>query len=166
MPSGVYTRASLITRFWRSVNKKGPVHPTLGQCWIWKNGDWYGYIFLDYKQYYVHRVSWELHKGKIPEGLFVLHRCDNPGCVNPDHLFLGTQKTNMRDCANKGRINPGKPDNRGERNGQAVLTADDVLKIRCMHRKGINTQEIATIFAVSTKHVRAIVRRKRWAWLS
>lgn len=76
-------------------------------CWIWTghirtNG--YGAMSIKSKLQYAHRISWELHNGPIPEGLFVLHKCDNPPCVNPDHLFIGTQKDNLQDAFKKGRL--------------------------------------------------------------
>lgn len=86
-------------RFWNKVNKTDT-------CWLWTgctNGIGYGLIRIDTKLYSTHRFSYELHFGKIPVGIHVLHSCDNPLCVNPEHLFLGNQKDNMRDMMNKGR---------------------------------------------------------------
>lgn len=102
----------LADRFWAKVLKTE-------SCWLWQaqtNNKGYG-VFMYYsktlrrasRQMYAHRCAWTLTKGDIPEGLRVLHRCDNPPCCNPDHLFLGTQRDNMRDCAAKGRqrtVNP------------------------------------------------------------
>lgn len=80
------------------------------QCWSWNgatNGHGYGLLNRgDGVPAKAHRVSWEIHFGPIPEGLGVLHKCDNPECSNPKHLFLGTQKDNARDMSNKGRMNP------------------------------------------------------------
>ncbi len=90
---------SLEGKFLSHVKKKNG-------CWKWlstKNCFGYGRLFSDNKEYKAHRVSWELKFGPIPNGLFVLHKCDNPECTNPDHLFLGTQRENMNDCLNKGR---------------------------------------------------------------
>lgn len=77
-------------------------------CWYWAgatNGR-YGKLKLAGRLEYAHRVSYQTHYGPVPEGLMVLHRCDEPLCVNPDHLFLGTQTENMRDCIAKGRFSP------------------------------------------------------------
>lgn len=71
--------------------------------WIWNTIDGYGRTLVKDKSLLAHRVSYELHIGEIPDGIYVLHKCDNPGCVNPDHLFLGTNTDNMRDMVNKSR---------------------------------------------------------------
>ncbi len=75
-------------------------------CWLWqacKDSDGYGYLQVAGKSLGAHRVSWKLINGSVPEGLYVLHSCDTPSCVNPDHLFVGTNTDNMRDKVKKGR---------------------------------------------------------------
>lgn len=87
-------------RFWEKV-KKGD------GCWIWSsfhNEYGYGQLRFRGRMRGAHRASWEINCGPIPDGLFVLHKCDNPGCVNPNHLFLGTNQDNLRDASNKGRL--------------------------------------------------------------
>jgi hypothetical protein len=78
-------------------------------CWAWQGnkipGD-YGVLKIDGKRILAHRLSWQLQNGLIPPGMFVCHKCDNPSCINPDHLFIGTQKDNMEDCKSKGRNSP------------------------------------------------------------
>ena len=77
-----------------------------GKCWNWQGSfqsRGYGQIMDNYKQVFVHRYSWKLSNGPIPDGLCILHKCDNTTCVNPDHLFLGTNKDNSIDMSNKGR---------------------------------------------------------------
>jgi hypothetical protein len=76
-------------------------------CWEWigaRNNHEQGQFVVEHKKVLAYRFSWELHRGKIPEGMYVCHKCDNPPCVNPDHLFLGTQSDNIRDCVSKGRL--------------------------------------------------------------
>lgn len=106
MPTGVYPRRSkpLAERFWEKVRKSDG-------CWEWtgsRNAAGYGKLSegaAGSPRLRAHRVSWELANGPVPAGLWVLHRCDNPPCVRPDHLWLGTRLDNMQDCARKGRIN-------------------------------------------------------------
>lgn len=95
-------------------------------CWIW-NGSisrgGYGQIGINKKQWRAHRLSYEIHKGKIPNGLYVCHSCDNPPCVNPDHLWLGTPQDNMDDMVRKQR-------KKGQNSKLAKLTNEDIHYIR------------------------------------
>lgn len=134
-------------------------------CWIWTGGGdrhGYGRFWYDGKMQLSHRVNWLLHNGPIPDGLCVLHTCDNPPCVNPAHLWLGTQADNMHDCANKGRAVGGI--SRGQRHGLAKLTDDKVLEIRRIYSAGGTTQrELAGAFEVSQAVINYILLRKTWA---
>ena len=145
-------------RFWSKVKK------TNG-CWLWLDvPDAYGYgIFFIWPQNKkAHRISWEIHNGAIPAQLHVLHSCDNPLCVNPQHLFLGTQADNNRDCIAKGRHRASK----GEDNGYSKLTTLQVLEIRKMYKTGLYTQQsLAVRFKIHTAHVHSIVVGKRWKHL-
>lgn len=106
-------RVDIQDRFWSKVNRRGPVQihcPELGPCWLWTAGTLRGYgqiaglVNGKRRPVYAHRVSWELANGAIPDGLSVLHRCDVPLCVNPAHLFVGTQPDNLNDARQKGRL--------------------------------------------------------------
>lgn len=112
------------------------------------------------------RVAWTLYRGEIPEGLCVLHRCDNPACVNPDHLFLGTQQDNMRDMARKGRARsvPNAPHRRarGESHGAATLTEADVREIRRLRATGVNCVEIARRIGTTAVTARHVSNRYSW----
>jgi hypothetical protein len=99
------------TRFWLKVNKNGPLPeraPDLGPCWVWTggvDGGGYGQFRLRSRVPMVkaHRLAWELIVGPVPDGLWVLHKCDNPPCCHPGHLFVGTPSDNARDAIAKGR---------------------------------------------------------------
>lgn len=94
----------LSERFWRFVKVGGN-----DECWVWTGNSVYGYGTLSTSRgkspARAPRISWEIHNGPIPDGLMVCHKCDNPPCVNPSHLFLGTAKDNANDCVAKGRLN-------------------------------------------------------------
>lgn len=102
-----------------------------------------------------HRISWELNHGAIPKDLCVLHKCDNKRCHNYKHLFLGTRADNLRDAVEKGRLN-----NRGEKNGQAILSAEDVIAIRT---SSASIKELSEEFSISRSHISRIRNRIRWA---
>ena len=131
-------------------------------CWIWQGftlGDGYGGLIVDGKKVYAHRLSFDLHKGTIPPGMYVLHKCDVRKCVNPDHLFLGSHADNMRDKAKKGRV----VKLFGERSGRAKLTESDVLQIRKAYAAGgVTQQELADQYGVTKALVGQVVRRVVW----
>jgi hypothetical protein len=99
---GIASRLDVKSRFLSRISK------TDDECWVWiahRGADGYGILSADGRRNArAHRVSWELFRGPIPHGLWVLHKCDNRPCVNPDHLFLGNRSDNMRDAAEKGRL--------------------------------------------------------------
>ena len=141
-------------RFWSKVDRSG-------ECWEWAASRYpkgYGRFRVAGRTQYAHRVAWELTHGPIPHGMFVCHRCDNPGCVNPDHLFLGTPADNMRDMREKGR--GFTPRLVGETHHQAKLTEADVVAIRADPRTQV---VIAADYGVTQRNVSAIKRREAWA---
>jgi len=133
-------------RFWTYVGDKQE-----DNCWNWigiYDRDGYGHIKINRKQVIAHRFSWVLKNGEIPKNMYVLHRCDNPKCVNPSHLFLGTQQDNIKDKVNKNRQS-------------SKLTISQVKQIR--NFKGKFTQkEIAKMFDVDSSTVGYIHRNKTW----
>lgn len=149
-------KASIEERFWEKVKKTET-------CWIWsahRRGN-YGRIGkgVTCRDVNAHRVSWEIHNGPIPKGMNVLHRCDNRPCVNPDHLFLGTQADNLNDCVLKGRHG----DWRGEKNGRAKLTGKQVREIREKYLpKEVTASKLAKEYGVSRMHIYKILYRTNW----
>jgi HNH endonuclease len=130
-------------------------------CWLWtRSCDTYGYGQIrlgratDGKAN-AHRVSWALHKGEIPKGMCVLHKCDTPGCVNPDHLFLGSYGDNTQDMMRKKRHRPPV----GKINGRAKLTEAQVLAIRVDPR---GDREIAKDYGVWPSRIYDIKKRRNW----
>lgn len=156
---------SLEDRFWKHANRSAD------GCWAWggeidKGG--YGRICYQGKSLLAHRVSYALLIGPIQQSMLVCHHCDNPACVNPAHLFAGTNSDNMRDMSKKGRSH------RGRKHVKARLTEDDVREIRRLYvldrrpsgRCGRYTMEqIAEMMGVSDSTVDAIIHGRCWGWL-
>jgi hypothetical protein len=140
-----------------------------GDCWEWKSSlypNGYGQVWFEGRKQLAHRVVYELVIGPIPEGegphgTCVCHRCDNRKCVNPKHLFLGSQKENVRDRDEKGRAARLK----GEAHGRAKLTADQVREIRRLRAEGLTLKIIADMFGVHLSQISNVVRGKQWAHL-
>jgi len=134
-------------------------------CWIWKKltkTHRYGNFYFNGKSQQSHRVSWQLHFGEIPEGMKVLHKCDTPGCVNPEHLFLGTQKDNVLDCIKKGRFHQNSAKS-CEKHHFAKLKAVDVQNIKAIYKYTDAThQKLANIYGVSREQIGKIIRGERW----
>ena len=144
-------------RFWlKSKNISG--------CWEWQATRAgrlrsYGYFWMDGRFHYAHRAAYLVTKGDIPSGMLVLHSCDNPICVRPDHLFLGTQKENMQDALRKGRLVSFK----GEKNGDSRLKEKDVLRIRRLFKtRNYSKAYLSRIYGVSDTAIGFIVNRKLW----
>jgi hypothetical protein len=151
-------------RFWEKVGKGEQP----GDCWLWTAATsghmGYGNLYHSCSRNLrgAHRYSWGLHHGVIPEGLHVLHKCDVPTCVNPEHLFLGTNDDNLRDKLAKGRASCLK----GEANGRAKLSEQDVRVIRERYASGESQQRIADDYGVDQTAVGFIVRRVHWSHVS
>lgn len=128
-------------------------------CWLWTGHvatTGYASITVDHRPVGAHRVSWEMHRGPIPEGLSVLHRCDVRHCVNPGHLFLGTPKDNMLDMARKGRSV------RGEAQHDAKLSARKIKAIRSAASRGVGQLALALKYGVTRRQINKIVNGKAW----
>ena len=142
-------------RFWVKVNKTD-------SCWFWTstldpNG--YGKFGINGKGEFAHRVAWELTNGPIPEGLCVLHNCpdgDNPRCVNPDHLWLGTKKDNSDDASKKGRL----IGHQGRK-----LTEDDVREIRRLNADGVSYRKLARTFDVTYETISGVMSGRVYNWV-
>jgi hypothetical protein len=153
-------------RFWAKVNKNTP-----SGCWEWtayRNPAGYGVFGLSHDKYkgpsvliLAHRMSWTMANGPIPKGQYVLHRCDNPSCVNPEHLWLGSIADNQQDMSKKGRSRSGGPS--GEENGNARLTREVVREIRSRKvSEGLSAEKLSAIYHVAASTIRQIVRGETW----
>ena len=142
-------------RFWEKVAKTDT-------CWLWAAGkDKYGYgaFWVAGKTVKAHRFSWEMHFGAIPAIACVLHICDTPLCINPGHLFLGSNADNMADKVAKGR----QARLAGEASGASILTALNVAEIRALYATGLYYQrELSVKFGVRRQHISLIVLNKHW----
>lgn len=154
-------RRPLAERFWEKVDR--PDDPSA--CWIWVGTrlvSGYGCIRVDARTRRAHQVAYELVNGPIPEGIgyhgtCVLHRCDIPLCVNPSHLFLGTQRDNMLDRDAKGR------GLRGETVGVAKLTDAKVRAIRLHHGMGMTQRDLGVMFGINQSNISRVCRAETWS---
>jgi len=138
----------IATRFWAKVSKVD------GSCWTWlgRKTNGYGRFKLNGRRQRAHRVAWVLTHGEFPPSLLVCHHCDNPACVNPSHLFLGTPAANTADMIAKGRQNVQR----------AKLSAEIVLAARERHAAGETYRKLAQEFGVSFETMRNAVRGFSW----
>lgn len=172
-------RKSIEERLWAKVDRDGPIpkhRPDLGQCWLWtgrRNAWGYGALKFN-RQQLAHRIMWLVTFGPIPaETPCVLHHCDNPLCVNPSHLWVGTNADNVADRVRKGRSavlsgdlsgmhrNPERAA-RGERCHMSKLTAADIRVIRRLRQEGRFLREIAARFNIGISTVHHVVADRTW----
>jgi len=156
LETGRFISRSLADRFWEKVDKQGP-----DECWEWiggKHNKGYGQIQAYSRLDKAHRVSWMINNGPIPENMCVLHHCDNPSCVNPAHLWLGTNADNVRDKMEKGR----EAHNGGEKNGSAKLTEPKVRRVIAFLDAGYSHKKIAAFFNVSRSTITFINTGGTW----
>lgn len=151
---------TLEKRFWKYVKKSHG-------CWLWtgtRRPDGYGVIGRGKRGkglIRAHRLSWELVNGLVPVGKFVCHKCDNPSCVRPGHLFLGTNLDNIRDMRMKCRgVDP--PVQYGEKNVNAKMSPYKVKKIRRLHASGVSYKKLSVMFDVYWGTIRNLVTKRTW----
>lgn len=148
-----------LVRFWNKVDRR-----VNAPCWEWlgsKGLKGYGEVRIDKQLWRAHRAVWILYFGSIPEGLLICHHCDNPSCVNPEHLFMGTALDNTRDMYEKGREFIPTYTEVGEKHCQSKLTDDAVREIRTTYPK-LTMQALADYFNVSLVTVWQVIHRKTW----
>lgn len=175
-------------RFWRKVSLSSPAerYPGIGKCWIWEgllSPQGYGRFYVGRRSLPAHRVAYQISERTLSRNEFACHKCDNPACVRPDHIFIGTQKDNVDDMMKKGRQVSGlkvKPECaargdrhgsrtqpervcRGERNPSSRLTEDQVREIRRRYSTGLIWQKtLALQFGVTTSNIKKIIARTAW----
>lgn len=150
------TKMSSEEIFWRNTNKR------YGDCWIYSaciSSAGYGRICIDRKFIQTHRFSYELHYGPIPKDMFVCHKCDNPPCVNPSHLFLGSCADNNLDKSLKNR------DPKGMNHWNNKLTESNVLEIKESLKDGVSGIKLSHIYCVHPQTIYAIKYNFNWKWL-
>jgi hypothetical protein len=140
------------SQFWSHVDKSG-------DCWIWtgsKHDQGYGQINIDKKMTFTHRISYEISNNvKLDRNTKVLHSCDNPPCVNPAHLFLGTQADNVRDAVAKGRMKT----SRGCDHKLSKLSYEDIVMIRKLHFEGMSGADLGRMYHVGKSTVHRIIKK-------
>ena len=149
-----YTPAQQVAAFWAKVEVNGPI-----DCWPWKGArqyTGYGRVKFNGRNEGAHRVAFFLSGTLLPEGLQVLHTCDNRACCNPAHLFAGTARQNTLDCISKNRFKP---------RGFIKLTESDVLVLRDDFKNGLNRRQIAVKYGISYSHAKRIVAGTKWKHL-
>lgn len=145
---------SLLRRFWAMVDNKKHT-----ECWEWMGQKKFGYgvIAIERKSVKATRLMYYFFKGFVPETKLIMHSCDNPSCVNPSHLSLGTNQENINDSINKGRSA------RGERTGRAKLTEEQVREIRRTYHNGTaSTYELSKVYKIDPSNVFRIINREYW----
>ena len=146
-----------VKRFWSYTKPMIDSGCILWMASSYQNG--YGHFrgFNKNKMECSHRIAWEITNGPIPNGMHVLHRCDTPACVNPNHLFLGTRSDNMMDCVNKNRAK--RIGAKGESNSHAKLTKAEIIEIRNSHK---TPTELSIEYGVTLTNICDIINRKTW----
>lgn len=147
---------SVKRRFWKYV-KKSP------GCWEWTGAksEGYGAFGINYEMYRAHRVSYEIRFGKLVNDLVVCHKCDNPACVRPGHLFLGTHQDNILDCINKGRRDTPS----GERHHFSTFSSDEVLLMRDLRHHGVPVPILSGFFDAPSSTIRKVLLGISWKHL-
>lgn len=149
--------ASTVEHFWSKVDVREE-----DECWEWRGGkdsDGYGGVRVGNRDYRAHRYSWMINYGDIPKNFLVCHKCDNPPCINPKHLFLGTHKDNVNDMISKGR----RIYQKGEERYNSKLTWVKVSEIRTLVKTtDLSQSKIAKLYNISEALVSGIVNNKTW----
>ncbi|MFZ3166395.1 MAG: HNH endonuclease [Candidatus Methanoperedens sp.] len=169
MPTGIYER----TEYHKEKISEGVKHKpedvwkkvdikSKSECWNWKGyttPDGYGEMRINYLRYRTHRLVYELTYGSIPNNMLVCHKCDNPSCCNPDHLWLGTIQQNIKDMDNKGR----RKISYGEKSPTHKLTSSQVKEIRRLYTtKNYTQRDLAKNFGVCQTTIWFILTNKNW----
>ena len=157
------TLEKTLERLMSKVDKtRPPVREDLTPCWWWTGrvtNKGYGEFPWQGTHWGTHRVSWTLHNGPIPDGMQILHHCDNRRCIRPDHLYVGTNQQNVDDRETRGRGLTGRPGRK------PLLTKEQVLRMREMAARGASQTALANAFGIAQSSVWAILHRKNYQYL-